>query len=315
VADASLALAELRPQLSAPSSPAPPSSTPQAESQTRPTRLMIVADMPGARIALDGGVVGPSPLIREVSPGKHRARISAPGYVDVERDVTAVAGELILSEVRLPERPTFLYVWAPDGSDIYVDGVYVTRGGPLATIPLATGAHQLAVGKPGKVLVRRDFKLQRGQTHTEYVTLEDTTQRTLSQALFIGSGIALGAGVVLSAFAIRSENKAEDFLNGRDPDVHGLVRTDQEATTPADLAAYNAALSERVRFRTAAAIGIASSVGMFITGLFLQEMDRPNVSTAPRRDSNRDTACLTPRLSFEPAVGTGDPGASLRLNF
>lgn len=313
VADASLALAELRPQLAAPPSPAPPLPTPQTESPERPTRVMIVADVPGARVALDGHVVGPTPLIREVSPGKHRARVSAPGYLDVERDVTAVAGELILSEVRLPERPTFLYVWAPDGSDIYVDGVYVTPGGPLATIPLATGVHQLAVSKPGKVLVRRDFRLQRGQTHTEYVTLEDTTQRTLSRALFIGSGVALGAGVVLSAFAIRSENKAEDFLNSRDPDVHGSVRPDRFATSPADLAAYNAALSERVRFRTAAAIGIASSVGMFITGLFLHEMDRPNVSAPPRRDrdSNRDSA----RFSIEPAVGTGDPGASLLLHF
>jgi hypothetical protein len=205
-----------------------------------------------------------------------------------------------------------LYVWAPDGSDIYVDGVYITRGGPLATIPLASGAHQLAVGKPGKVLVRRDFRLQRGQAHTEnVVALEDTTQRTLSRALFIGSGVALGAGLVFSAFAIRSENKAEDFLNRRDPDVHGLVRPDKFAAEPADLAAYNAALTERVRFRTAATINVAASVGMFITGLFLHEMDRPNVSAPPRRDSNRDAA----RFSFEPGVGTGDPGASLLLHF
>ncbi len=305
IGDATLALSELAPVLAAPAGHAPVPYS-QGESQVRPTRVMIVTDTPGATIALDGGAAAPSPLIREVSPGKHRARVSAPGYLDVERDVTAVTGELIMSEVRLQERPTFLYVWAPEGSDIYVDGVYITRGGPLATISLATGAHQLAVGKPGKRLVRRDVRLQRGQTHTEYVTLEDTTQRSLSRALFMGGGAALGAGLVLSAFAIRSENKAEDYLNKRE----------YRATIPAELAAYNAALSERTRYRTAATIGVAGALGMFITGLFLHEMDRPAVSSGPRRDDpKRDAVRQAPRFVFSPEVGTGDPGASLLLHF
>jgi hypothetical protein len=299
--DALLALAELQPQLgsAAPSEPVAP------KPQARPTRLMIVSDTPGASIALDGGPAGASPLIREVTPGKHHAHVTAAGYLDSEREVTAVSGELILSEVRLQERPTSLYVWAPEGSDIYVDGVYVTRGGPLATIALSTGAHQLSVAKAGKRLVRRDVRLQRGQAHIEYVTLEDTTQRTLSQALFIGGGAALGAGIVLSAFAIRSENKAEDFLRLRK----------SHAAKPAELVAYNAALVERVRYRTAAAIGIAGSLSMFITGLFLHELDRPDAPAAPRRGLERDASRLAPRFGFSPVTATGDPGASLSLHF
>lgn len=298
--DASLALAELEPLLARVQT-----NEPAAKLQQRPTRLMIVSDTPGVTIQLDGGAQAPSPLIREVTPGKHRARLQARGYLDVERDVTAIAGELILTEVRLPERPTSLYVWAPDGSDIYVDGVYITRGGRLATIPLSSGFHRLAVGQAGKRLVRRELRLQRGQSHTEYVTLEPTTQRTFSELLFIGSGAALGGGIILSAFAIRSENKAEDFLRRR---------ALNKELRPADLLSYNAALAERARFRTGAAIGVAASLGMLVTGLFLREFDRPNIFAAPRRP-DREAARREPRFQLSSVTATGDFGASLQLHF
>jgi hypothetical protein len=267
---------------------------------------MIVSDTAGASISLDGGPPATSPLIREVTPGKHFARVRAPGYLDVEREVTAVAGELILSEVRLAERPTSLFVYAPKGSEIYVDGVYIAEGGPVVTVPLSSGRHQLSVGKPGKRLVRRDVRLRRGQTKTEYVTLETTSQRMLSEGLFIGSGVALGVGIVLSAFAIRSENKAEEFLRER-----------SRAYLPGDVTSYRAAIAERNRFRTAAAIHFAGATSAFVTGLFLRELDRPNTPAAPARraDPGGDSARLAPRWGLAPVAPSGDPGASFSLHF
>jgi tetratricopeptide (TPR) repeat protein len=302
--DAWLAIAELNSQLET----ATPSEA-QPRQQARPTRLMIVSDTPGARIALDGGPLSSSPLIREVLPGKHRARVEAPGYYDAERDVVALSGELILSELRLAERPTSLYVWAPVGADIYVDGVYVAEGGALVTIPLAAGRHQLIVAQKGRRVVRRDVRIKRGQAHTEYVTLEPTTQRRLSEYLFIGGGVALGAGIVLSAFAVRSENSAENFL--------ALQKREHVIIKPAQLAAYNGKIIERTRYRTAATIGIASSLGFFITGLFLHELDQPSLSGAARHKPAADagSAKLEPRLEFSPVIATGDPGASLQLKF
>jgi PEGA domain len=298
--DARLALAELRPQLVE----SPNDVTPKP--QARPTRLMIVTETAGASISLDGGAPGASPLIREVSPGKHFARVRAPGYLDVEREVTAVAGELILSEVRLLEKPTSLFVFAPEGSDIYVDGVYVAKGGPVVTIPLSSGAHQLSVSKAGMRLVRRDVRLRRGQTKTEHVTMETTNQRILSRGLFIGSGAALGAGIVLSAFAIRSENKAEEFLRQR-----------REWYLQGDVASYRAAIAERDRYRTAAVIHFAGSLTAFVTGLFLHELDRPITPAAPARGTSpeRDSARLAPRWRLAPVAPSGDPGASFSLHF
>ncbi len=302
--DARLALLELEPLLGGAVAREAP-----AKLQARPTRLMIVSDTPGARIALDGGAPSNSPLIREVQPGAHRARVAAVGYDDVEREVTAVAGELLLTEVRLVERATSLYVWAPAGADIYVDGVYMAQGGPLATLALRTGRHQLVVAQDGKRVVRREVKLSRGQTHTEVVTLEPTTQRELSEYLFIGGGAALGAGIVLSAFAVRSQNSAEEFLRRQ--------RQPRPQVTSAELVAYNASIAERNRYRTGAVVGVAGSLGLFITGLFLHELDRPNLAANPGRLERREPEAArgAPRVAFSPVTANGDLGASLQLNF
>lgn len=298
--DARLAIAQLEPLLAATRPVELSAKQPQ-----RPTRLMIVSEAPGAVISLDDQPAAASPLIREVTPGKHRARVRAAGYVDVEREVTAVAGELLLTEVRLTERPSVLYVWAPLGSDVYVDGVYIAPGGERISVPLAAGAHQLSVLQKGRRMVRRDLRIERGRTHTEQVTLEPTTQRMLSEFLFMGGGGALGASLVLSALAVRSENKAEQFLGDRR----------QHGVSAAQLVAYEASLVERNRYRTAAVVGVAGSFGMFITGLFLHELDRPSaLGTATRRQGHLPHSALS-RFRFAPVAATSDVGASLQVSF
>jgi hypothetical protein len=300
--DAQLALLQLEPLLGARRSGSEPAAKPEA----RPTRLMIVSNAPGARIALDGGADSGSPLIREVAPGKHHAVVRASGFLDAEREVVAVSGELILTEVALKERPSLLYVYAPAAAEVYVDGVYVAQGGGLVTIPLVAGRHQLSVAQQGRRLVRRDVQLERGQSHMEAITLEPTTQRTVSELLFIGGGAALGASLVLSGLAIRAENAAEDFLQQQ---RHRNVSLSQ-------LVAYNARLTERNRYRTLATVAVASSAGLFITGLFLHELDQPRSPSAPRRElpqAKREGAAG--RLTFVPEVTVGQFGLSLQGNF
>ena len=58
----------------------------QFEEGTSPQGLLTVfTDPPGAKIYLNGERVDSSPLTLEVSTGKHRIRISSPGWVDEER--------------------------------------------------------------------------------------------------------------------------------------------------------------------------------------------------------------------------------------
>jgi tetratricopeptide (TPR) repeat protein len=301
--DALSAIALLEPLLGA----KPAVGEAPAKAQARPTRLMIVSEAPGARIALDGGAPTASPLIREVTPGKHRARVVAQGFFDVERDVTAVAGELILTEVELTERPSMLYVWAPEGADIYLDGVYVARGGPRLQLAVSTGRHQLAVGQKGKRLVDRTVEVERGKSNTAVVRLEPTAQRNLSELLFIGGGAALGAGVALSAFAVRSENRAEDFL----------WRRKWRKVQTAELIAYEASVVERNRYRTAATISVAGSLGLFITGLFLHELDHPNFAGPRQKELPAPNPELTSSypIQFSTTAAAADVGASLQVNF
>jgi hypothetical protein len=264
----------------------------------RPTRLMIVAEAPGARIALDGAESTPSPLIREVTPGKHRVRVEAPGHVRAERVATAVSGELILTDVRLAELPSTLSVYTPADSDVYVDGTFAGESDEKLTLELPAGRHQITVARKGHRLADQTVTLERGKALSFRLTPEVSTQRTVSLVLLVGGGAALGAGLVTSAFAVRAENRAEEFLGEQS----------RRNVTSDELAAYRASVNERDRFRVASTVAFASSAGLFITGLFLHELDHP-------KPEQRPTEPASPTINVLPQVSSSNLGARLQGAF
>jgi tetratricopeptide (TPR) repeat protein len=270
-ADALDALSQLEPLAATEASAAAP-AVPRAEEPVRRTRLLITSDAPGARLALDGAPAVASPLIREVLPGKHRVLVEALGFFASQRDVTAVAGELILAPVPLRERPSTLGIWTAADAEIYVDGAFLSQGGKGVLLELASGKHRLAVGQKGHGVALRELTLERGQAQAVRIELEPTAQRISADALFIGGGAALGASLVFSALTVRSEGQAEAFLGRR---AHGNVSS-------AELYGYNASLSDRNRYRIGTAVCLAAAAGFWITGLFLHELDQPNPQTLYR---------------------------------
>lgn len=242
----------------------------------RRTRVLITSDAPGAELTLDGTAATPSPLIREVEPGKHRVRVAAPGFYPSERELNAIAGELTLTPVPLRERPSTLGIWTSPDADIYIDGAYMSQGGDGVRVQLSSGKHRLAVAQKGHQVALREVTLQRGKTQNIRVVLEQTPQRITSQVLFMVGGAALGASLVFSALAIRSEGSAEQFL-GR--------QAAQNVTAP-ELTSYNTSINDRDRYRLATGVSLAGAAGLFITGLFLHELDQPDPQllyrTAPR---------------------------------
>src|SRR5262249_16842746 len=147
-ADALDALSQLEP-LAAALGREEPSRKPKTEDGQRRTRLMVASPSPHARVSLDGGPkVGP-PLIPEVAPGQHRARVQAHGLFAADREVIAVAGELIMTEVPLVERPSTLVVWTRKDAELYVDGAFIGAGGARVAIQLASGTHRLAIAENG----------------------------------------------------------------------------------------------------------------------------------------------------------------------
>lgn len=290
-ADALDALSQLEPLAVA--QPKASSLTDSNASVARRTRVLITSDAPGAELALDGAVAVPSPLIREVEPGKHRVHVTAPGFFPAERELSAVPGELTLTPVSLRERPSTLGIWTSPDADIYIDGAYVSPGGNGVLLQLSSGKHRLAVGQKGRVVALREVTLQRGKQQNVRVTLEQTPQRITSQVLFVAGGASLGASLIFSAFAIRAEGDAENFLRSL---KNGNVSS-------ADLTSYNTSINDRDRFRLATGVSLAASAGFFITGLFLHELDQPDPQALYR---------MGPRPSADPKP-TATPKAQVRV--
>ena len=92
--DAVQALSELEPLLVS-TAPARQPEAPVPQAPT-PTRVMVYSAAPNARISLDGEDATVSPLVREVEPGKHRVRVSAPGLLDSERALKPARREVFV---------------------------------------------------------------------------------------------------------------------------------------------------------------------------------------------------------------------------
>ena len=306
-ADALDALSQLEPLSAAqPQSTAPIGH--RADDAVRRTRVLITSDAPGARIVLDGSVASASPLIREVEPGKHRVQVEAPGFYPTQREVTAITGELLLTQMALRERPSTLALWTSPDADIYVDGGFVSAGGGGVILQLGSGKHRIAVGQKGYRVAVRDVTLLRGKAQTLRVELEQTPQRMTSEGLFIAGGAALGSSLIFSALAIQSEGKAESFLARQ---AHGNVSS-------SELYRYGTTIIDRDRYRIATSASLAASAGLFITGLFLHELDQPNPQllfrTAPRSGAEphaQGPGALVSRLQVAPVVYGDGIGALL----
>lgn len=302
-ADALDALSQLEPL--AASLPKLGAPAPHVEEPARRTRVLITSDAPGARASLDGATSAPTPLIREVEPGKHRVLVEAPGFFRSQRDVTAIAGELLPTPISLRERPSTLSIWTSASADIYVDGEFLSAGGDGVLVQLAGGKHRLAVAQKGHKVAVRNLVLERGKAQTIRVELEQTPQRIASQALFIGGGAALGASLVASALAVRAEGDAEDFLATRN----------YRGGTLGDVIRYNGTVADRDRYRVGAAVCLTASVGFFITGLFLHVLDEPNPQllyrASPRSGPSPLPRAAAPRASVQvaPLVYAGGFGA------
>lgn len=300
-ADALDALSQLEPLAAAQPKPsgAPAQRPPES---VRRTRVLITSDAVGARLMLDGTPAVGSPLIREVEPGKHYVTVVAPGFHATQRELTAIAGELVLTQVTLREQPSILSIWAPAAAEIYIDGSYTSPGGDGVVLQLASGKHRVAVAQNGHRVAIRELSLARGKAQTIRVPLEQTSQRYVSQALFIGGGAALGASLVFSALTVEAEGRAEAFLG----------RRARQNVSASDLYSYNSSILDRDRYRLGTGVCLTAAAGFFITGLFLHELDRPNpqlLYRAAPRSAAPVPASIRSSLQIAPLVYGGGFGA------
>lgn len=256
----------------------------------RPTRLLVTAEPATAQLSLDGSAPAPSPLIREVEAGVHRVTASAPGFFPLERQVTAVAGELVPITLALRERPGNVEVSAPPGAELYVDGAFAGRGGERINLNLVRGEHQVVVVQTGHRVFAHALELAPGEERRIQVTLEPTRTRQVSTALLIGSGAAALAAALSAGLALDAQVDAENFLKER---ARGNV-------SAAELAAYDEAVTHRNRYRVVAGVGIAAAIALAGAGVLLRELDRPDPKDLFRPGRPRTDGAVQPRVDPEP---------------
>jgi PEGA domain len=267
-ADAIDALAQLEPLVNTQHALA---RLPQAEARAPSTRLLVIAEAAGARVWVDEEeLVGTT--IREVTPGKHRVVVRASGYHDAEREVMAVAGELIPVSMVLAELPGTLELNAPEAAEIYVDGAFVSLGGNGILLPVSSGRHRVSVAQNGHRMAIKEVDVPRAGRQQLNVELEPTGQRMTSHVLLIGGAVTLGAGTFLSVMAVQSEDAAQDFL----------ARRGRENVSTADRVRYQADVQRRDRYRVMAGANLAASLGLLVTGLFMHELDQPRAEELNR---------------------------------
>jgi PEGA domain-containing protein len=290
-ADALEALAQLEPL--AERAPAAAPAAAEAPRSTPSTRLLVIAEAPGARVFIDGAEVTGTP-IREVSPGQHRVLVQAPGFRDAERKVVAVPGELIPVSMELVELPGVLLVQAPDSAEIYIDGAFASLGGKEVALTLTSGAHRVSVAQNGHRVASHAIVVERGSRQTLRVELEPTGQRLTSHVLLIGGAAAVGAGIFLGALAVQSEDAAQGFL----------AKQEAGNVSSSELVRYQADVARRDRYRLMAGIGLTAGLGLLVTGLFMHELDQPRADELNRGG-----------VQLEADVGPGHGLVSLRGAF
>lgn len=280
-ADAADALSQLEPLLVSLTGAAGAGEAAPAVAAPIRTRVMVSSPTPGASISLDGSAGVPSPMIAEVSPGKHQVRVTAEGFFTGDQRLVAVKGELVPMDVSLRERPATVVVKASSEADLYVDGAYVGPAKGTDQIQLSSGPHTFALARKGHRLEVIEIELSRGQTRTINAELRWTGQRWAAMGLFVGSGLSLVGGAALGSLAVHQEERATEILD----------RREEGNITAEDRENYSDATRSRDNLRIAAAVNLAASAGALITGLFLYEFDDPNLKKImPKRGPDAGSA-------------------------
>jgi hypothetical protein len=233
------------------------------------TRLVVIADIAGARATIDNDT-GPVPFVHDVASGEHTIVVAADGYATLTRKATAIDGEMVPVEVVLAPLPATLAVPTPTGAEVRVDGRVVGET-PLASADVTAGKHYIAITKRGYVPYARELELSRGAKLTVDPKFHTTRQRRAVPWVFgIGGALVVATGVA----ALLEHSSHSDALS-----LHAeLVTGGQD---PSVVTRYNDALSARTeRLHATEWLGGAAAAVLGTTAL-LYWFDNSSAETPP----------------------------------
>jgi hypothetical protein len=141
--------------------------------------LQLVVEQSGVDISVDGHARGATPASSLVylEPGVHQLRLSRPGLVSLERQVSVPAGRRETLVVKLEQGVGEVFVRTDvPGATVYVDGVFVGQSPWRGR--LAGGSHVFEVAAPGHQTFRESVVLEPSKQTQVAVTLVASSDAT-----------------------------------------------------------------------------------------------------------------------------------------
>jgi hypothetical protein len=143
----------------------------------------------GAEVAIDGQVVGKSPLEAPVTLdiGSRRVQVSKDGFRTWDQPVPVGGSASTTLDVRLAPAVGHLEVRVPDGALVAVDEHEVGRG-PRVPLDLPAGAHALRVTAARMRPLVTDVVVEDGKSRTLDLTLEPQAEPSSEVRVAVGCG-------------------------------------------------------------------------------------------------------------------------------
>jgi len=298
-ADLEARLARLDPRDAAATAPSAPDK--------RVARVTVYSATPGARASLDGAPPEELPFFHDLSPGKHRVRVSAEGYFDEEREVSG--DRLVDQPLDLPlkERPCVVTIALDRTADVYVDGRIVATTPVSRPVEIPPGPHVISVSANGKRAYSADVVLPRGKPYRFEPRLETSGQRVVAYSMLGVGGAAIVTGAVFGVLALGQEGRVSDIDEER---AQGNISKGQ-------LDDYNGAIDRRDSFRDISIVTMSAGAAVALGGAFLYLLDKPPVAVVPPRTEEpspprRDTPI---DVTAFPMLGPGGWGGGVLARF
>lgn len=271
------------------------------------TQISITTQVEDATISIDGGPPRPLEAI-EVTPGKHKVLVQAPGYYPEEREVPALQGRMTALDVPLREMPAFVSITGPTGASVTVDGL--PKGAlPLqAPLEVEAGVRTLNVSLNGFNTFTTELDLARGKAENVRANLDRTRQRITSFVL-IGAGAACAAGGFGMAL----------YASGAGQEANRIYRDlVQESIDADERDDYLEQRAEYIDYRTYATVALNAAAGLGALAFLLYYFDEPRLGPPRKKDDKGPKRRETPGLqdiALVPALGPGAVGFSFGARF
>jgi hypothetical protein len=275
-----------------------------------PTQIMVSSRTQGAFARIDGGENGEVPLLREVTPGKHKIHMEAVGYFPEDVEELAVDNRLVVVELSLHEKPARIALNAPSGADIQVNGRPIGTTPLARPIEVAPGSNFLAITSRGAYAYTRELSLTHDQEVSLDVDLETTRQRQIAYGVLGVGAVTIATGVVTTVVALLAQKSARDIDNSINQRIHSNMNV-----AASDITSFDDDLHRRDRFVTVSEVLYGAGLGVVVVGALLYMIDTPRVEepaimrmTPPAGEPKpMDLAPSAPSMSFwfHPSLGGG----------